>query len=111
MPDVGAHRVRLGAIGATGRSQISEIIRAQLSGNPTIASNLSRVGCRTEIALGVPFDGTARHARRSRRMAEDFDVFVQPGFWISLALLFVLFAATVAVIAYSSNYAVPSILG
>jgi hypothetical protein len=44
-------------------------------------------------------------------MPEDFSVFVQPGFWISLALLFVLFAAGVAVIAYSSNYAIPSILG
>jgi hypothetical protein len=44
-------------------------------------------------------------------MPEDFAVFTQPGFWVSLALLFLLFAAAVAVIAYSSNYAIPSILG
>lgn len=44
-------------------------------------------------------------------MPKDFDVFAQPGFWISLALLFLLFVASVAVIAYSSNYAIPAILG
>ena len=44
-------------------------------------------------------------------MGRDFSVLLQPGFWIALALLFVLFAAGVAVIAYSSNYAIPSVLG
>jgi hypothetical protein len=44
-------------------------------------------------------------------MGRDFSVFAQPGFWISLALLGLLFAAAVAVIAYSSNYPVPSQLG
>ncbi len=43
-------------------------------------------------------------------MGRDLDVFLQPGFWISLALLFVMFVAGVAVIAFSSNYAVPSVL-
>lgn len=44
-------------------------------------------------------------------MGRDFSVFVQPGFWVSMLLLCVLFAAAVAVIAYSSNYAVPAVLG
>ena len=44
-------------------------------------------------------------------MGRDFSVFVQPGFWVSMALLFLLFAAAVAVIGYSSNLAIPSILG
>jgi hypothetical protein len=44
-------------------------------------------------------------------MPEDFEVFAQSGFWISLALLGLLFVAAVAVIAYSSNYPVPSQLG
>jgi hypothetical protein len=52
-----------------------------------------------------------RSGVRFRHMAEDFDVFLQPGFWVSLVLLFLLFAAAVAVIACSSNYAIPSILG
>lgn len=55
--------------------------------------------------------GTSRSVFRFRGMAEDFSVFAQPGFWISLALLGLLFAASVAVIAYSSNYAIPSVLG
>jgi hypothetical protein len=48
---------------------------------------------------------------RSPVMGRDFSVFAQPGFWISPALLGLLFAAAVAVIAYSSNYPVPSQLG
>lgn len=44
-------------------------------------------------------------------MGRDFDVLAQPGFWISLGLLCLLFAAAVAVIAYSSNYPVPTVLG
>ena len=44
-------------------------------------------------------------------MGQDFSVFAQPGFWISMLLLCVLFAAGVAVIACNSNYAVPAVLG
>ena len=44
-------------------------------------------------------------------MGNDFSVFVQLGFWISLVLLAALYAAGVAVIAASATYPVPSILG
>jgi hypothetical protein len=52
--------------------------------------------------------GTFASPRPFPVMGRDFSVFAQPGFWISLALLGLLFAAAVAVIADSSNYPVPS---
>jgi hypothetical protein len=52
-----------------------------------------------------------RSALRSQLMRRDFNVFLQPGFWVALLLLAALYAACVAVIAMNSTYPVPSVGG
>jgi len=52
--------------------------------------------------------GTSSLATRLFGVTRDFSVFAQPGFWIALALLGLLFAAGVTVIASVSTYPVPA---
>jgi len=44
-------------------------------------------------------------------MERDFSAFLQPGFWISLGLLVLMYAAAVAVIVLNSSYPVPTVRG